>query len=153
MERRNLRQTYNNEERLSAVEATTAHLDQRFNKMEATIDKGFADINSRLTQNEERSRPHVLAWAGWAGVLLMVVTLFINSIKEDVALLRDDLNHIQKNRVSFADPVQDQAIKNLREENRIADAEIRQDIQRNYSEYIRSFERLDKELNRLRDVR
>jgi len=151
MERRNLRQTYNNEERLSAVEATTAHLDQRFNKMEAAIDKGFAEINSRLTETEERNRPHVLAWAGWAAVLLMVASLFINAIKEDVDLLRADVRHIQSNRVSFADPVQDQAIITNRNTFNASDAEIRQDIHRNYNEYVESKKEIIYRIQRLEE--
>ena len=66
----------NLEGRVSAVETAVEHIESSMIDIRDSIRAGFTELRGELDTQNESTRPKVVAWAGWAAVVRLVVGMF-----------------------------------------------------------------------------
>lgn len=84
------------EERVAAVETVTEHIQEDITDIKRAIDQGFTSLNGRINTQTESNRPHLAAWAGWAGVIVLIVGMFGSGYVRDLSRIELDSIDTQK---------------------------------------------------------
>jgi hypothetical protein len=82
------------ESRVSSVETAVEHIEVGMGDIKDSIRTGFSEIKREIDDQQQNSRPQVVAWAGWAAVLLLVIGMFGSGYVRDLNRVEEDLTHV-----------------------------------------------------------
>lgn len=102
---------------LSDLAKASTSLSERFAGLESTVVSAFKRIDTladSLSVQAAQQRPQYSTWIGFAALVLSIVGLGTSGYVRDLERIESDVDYISKDRVSFADPVQDAAIAEIR---------------------------------------
>ena len=77
------------EARVSSVETAVEHIVNDLGDIKSTIAQGFKDMKQDVAAQEIQTRPKVVAWAGWAGVMLIIIGMFSSGYIRDLTRLEE----------------------------------------------------------------
>ena len=77
----------NLESRVSAVETAVTHIESSMKDIRESITTGFSELRGELDNQQELSRPKLAGWAGWAAVMLVVISMFGSGYVRDLSRL------------------------------------------------------------------
>ena len=80
----------NMESRVTAVESAVEHIESGVSELKASIGSGFADLHERIDLQTANQKPNIVAWAGWAAVLLLVIGMFGSGYIRDLNRVETD---------------------------------------------------------------
>ena len=102
-------------ERVSALEQAVGHIDAEVKSIRNGLNEGFSELSDRLTsladKMSEANRPHILGWAGWAAVLLILLGMIGRGYVRDIERLESGLSELESKQMSVVDPVQNRDIE------------------------------------------
>jgi hypothetical protein len=91
----------NLEGRVSAVETAVEHIEVSMLDIRDSIKSGFQELRGELDTQNESSRPKVVAWAGWAAVVLLVIGMFGSGYVRDLNRLEQDVERAEQANKEF----------------------------------------------------
>lgn len=100
----------NIESRVTAVETAVDHIESSMYDIKTSLDAGLSSIHDRIDDQSDSSKPNVVAWAGWAAVILLVIGMFGSGYVRDLNRIETEVDAINANRISKFDDTQTQAI-------------------------------------------
>lgn len=83
----------NIESRVASVETAMEHIEIGFSDLKGSITSHFLDLNSRIDRQSANSKPNIVAWAGWAAVLLLVIGMFGSGYIRDLNRVETSQNY------------------------------------------------------------
>jgi len=94
------------EGRVSAVETAVEHIESSMMDIRDSIRDGFSELKSEISTQEELARPKIVAWAGWAAVILLVLGMFGSGYIRDLERVENNqtvaLTDVYKHRLEDA---------------------------------------------------
>ena len=106
--RRSLDKTNTIEQRVTAVETAIEHIEIGQADLKRAVTDGFADLHDRIDEQNLNNKPNIVAWAGWAAVLVLVLGMFGSGYIRDL------------NRIEYATETQDIRIRILESDTEVA---------------------------------
>ena len=91
----------NLEGRVSAVETAVEHIESSMIDIRDSINRGFSDMRQELDIQTEQSRPQVVAWAGWAAVVVLVTGMLGSGYVRDLNRLETDFADLEADSLQF----------------------------------------------------
>ena len=102
------------EARVSSVETAIDHIVVDLGDIKHTIAAGFQDIHNTMEARSELNRPKIVTWAGWAGVLLLIIGMFGSGYVRDLSKLEAFANsQVTKNEIALAS--RSQAVEKIKQ--------------------------------------
>ena len=86
----------NLEGRVSAVETAVEHIEVGMIDIRDSIRGGFTELRGELDIQNENIKPKVVAWAGWAAVVLLVIGMFGSGYIRDLERIEKELDYSVK---------------------------------------------------------
>ena len=82
----------NLEGRVSAVETAVEHIEATMDDVRDSVRAGFMEMRVELENQADSTRPKVVAWAGWAAVVVLVIGMFGSGYVRDLNRLEKTVN-------------------------------------------------------------
>jgi hypothetical protein len=79
------------ETRVARVEIAVNHIEDGMVDLRESISQGFRDIKQDLEHQKDVNKPKIVAWAGWAAVILIVIGMFSSGYIRDLERLEATL--------------------------------------------------------------
>jgi hypothetical protein len=78
---------------ISSAETAVEHIESGLTDIKESIRQGFSEMKRELDDQVNDSKPKIVAWAGWAGVLLLIMAMFGSGYVRDLNRIEGDLNN------------------------------------------------------------
>ena len=82
----------NLEGRVSAVETAVEHIEATMDDVRDSVRAGFLEMRVELENQADNTRPKVVAWAGWAAVVVLIIGMFGSGYVRDLTRLEKTVN-------------------------------------------------------------
>lgn len=86
----------NLEGRVSAVETAVEHIEVSMLDIRDSIRSGFTELRGELDIQNENIKPKIVAWAGWAAVVLLIIGMFGSGYIRDLERIEKEVDYAVK---------------------------------------------------------
>ncbi len=80
------------ESRVSSVETAVEHIEAGMVDIKESIRTAFSEVKHEIDEQQEYSKPKIVAWAGWAAVVLLVIGMFGSGYVRDLNRIEHEQN-------------------------------------------------------------